>query len=198
MPPIKGDIRFEGVNFGYKEDQKVLKDFNLHIPAGYSVAIVGETGAGKTTIASLLLRFYEVGSGNDDQQSCGCIKIDGIDIRKVTQKSLRSQMAIVPQEPFLFSGSVYDNIRYGRLDATQKEIEDAAKAARAHEFILRLPQGYETNVGERGALLSLGQRQLISIARAILADPRILILDEATASVDTQTEMIIQQALTEC
>jgi ABC-type multidrug transport system fused ATPase/permease subunit len=151
------------------------------------VALVGPTGAGKTTLVSLIPRFYDVNSGK--------VCLDGKDVRAVTQRSLRTHMGIVTQDPFLFSGSMADNIRYGRLDATEEEVVAAATAANAHDFITRLPEGYQTEIGERGKLLSQGQRQLIAIARAILANPRILIMDEATASVDTRTEVLIQRAL---
>jgi ATP-binding cassette subfamily B multidrug efflux pump len=187
LPKLKGQVRFENVTFSYDSNQPVLQDVNLVVNPGQSIAIVGPTGAGKSTLVSLLMRFYDVTSGK--------ITLDGYDVRSVTQRSLRSQIGMVLQEPFLFSGSVQENIRYGRLDATPEEVEAAAKAANAHDFITRLPEGYATQVGERGSMLSQGQRQLISIARAILADPRILILDEATASVDTRTEVLIQKAL---
>ena len=187
LPKLKGQVRFENVSFSYDSDQPVLQDINLVASPGQTIAIVGPTGAGKSTMVSLLMRFYDVTSGK--------ITLDGHDIRTVSQNSLRSQMGMVLQEPFLFSGSVQENIRYGRLDATPEEVEATAKAANAHDFITRLPEGYATQVGERGSMLSQGQRQLISIARAILADPRILILDEATASVDTRTEVLIQKAL---
>ncbi len=187
LPAVKGHVQFKGVCFGYDPHQPVLEDVSLDIPAGTSAAVVGPTGAGKTTLVSLLLRFYEATQGT--------ILIDGHDIRGVTQASLRRQIGMVLQEPFLFSGSIMDNIRYGKLDATQEDIEGAARAANAHDFIMRLPEGYATQVGERGAMLSQGQRQLISIARAILDDPCILILDEATASIDTRTEALIQEAL---
>ena len=187
LPKLKGQVRFENVSFSYDSDQPVLQNINLLANPGQTIAIVGPTGAGKTTMVNLLMRFYDVTSGK--------ITLDGYDVRGVTQHSLRSQMGMVLQEPFLFSGSVQENIRYGRLDATPEDVEAAAKAANAHEFITRLPEGYATQVGERGSMLSQGQRQLISIARAILADPRILILDEATASVDTRTEVLIQKAL---
>jgi ABC-type multidrug transport system fused ATPase/permease subunit len=187
LPAIHGKIEFKDVSFQYEEDQPVLEKVNFVANVGQMVAIVGPTGAGKTTIVSLLARFYDVTSGS--------VLIDGIDVRDVTQKSLRSQMGIVTQEPFLFSGSILENIRYGRLDATDEEVMSAAVAANADDFICKLPKGYQNDVGERGKLISQGQRQLISIARAVLANPRILILDEATASIDTRTEVLIQSAL---
>jgi ATP-binding cassette subfamily B protein/subfamily B ATP-binding cassette protein MsbA len=187
QPEIAGKVVFENVTFGYDSDLDVLRNVNLEVEPGKMIAIVGPTGAGKSTMISLLPRFYDVDEGK--------LSIDGYDVRRVTQQSLRSQMGMVLQEPFLFSGTVMNNIRYGRLGATDEEVIGAAKAANAHEFIMRMPEGYATDVGERGNLLSLGQRQLISIARAILANPRILILDEATASVDTRTESLIQEAL---
>src|SRR5262249_33983330 len=168
-------------------DKPVLKHVSFVAEPGQTIALVGPTGAGKTSIASLLARFYDVESG--------CILVDGIDIRDVTMASLRKQMALVPQDPFLFSGTIADNIRYGRLEATDTDVEHAARLANTHEFIERLPQGYQTRVSERGQNYSQGQRQLIAFARAVLADPRILILDEATASVDTRTEVLIQAAL---
>ena len=189
LPPIEGEISFRRVHFGYKPGEPVLQDINLHAMPGQAIALVGPTGAGKTSIVSLLTRFYDI------QQ--GTISIDGWNIAHVTQSSLRRQMGIVLQDTFLFSGSVMENIRYGRLDATDEEVEEAARLARAAEFVRRLPDGYNTHIGERGHNLSQGQRQLISIARAILANPRILILDEATSSVDTRTEILIQQALGE-
>lgn len=187
LPQIQGTVDFQHVTFGYKRDQPVLHDMNLHINAGQTIAIVGPTGAGKTTIAGLLTRFYEI------QQ--GAILIDGQDIRHVSQHSLRSQIGVVQQDPFLFTGTVRENIRYGRLDATDEAVEKAARVVGAHDLITRLPQGYETLIRERGRNLSVGQRQLISFARALLADPRILILDEATANIDTFTEMLVQQGL---
>jgi len=189
LPLVRGEIAYRHVYFGYKPDELVLQDINLRAKPGQIVALVGPTGAGKTSMVSLLMRFYDV---ND-----GAITIDGWNISKVTQDSLRRQMGIVLQDTFLFSGTVMDNIRYGRLEATDKEVIEAARLARADEFIQRLPDGYDTDIGERGHNLSQGQRQLISIARAILANPRILILDEATSSVDTRTELLIQQALGE-
>jgi ATP-binding cassette subfamily B protein/subfamily B ATP-binding cassette protein MsbA len=187
LPDLAGKITFESVTFGYDPHNPVLSDINLETDPGQTVAVVGPTGAGKSTLVNLIPRFYEVTEGS--------VKLDGLDVREVTQQSIRSQMGMVLQEPFLFSGTVINNIRYGRLDATDAEVIAAAKAANAHDFIERLPEKYETEVGERGSLLSQGQRQLLSIARAILADPRLLILDEATASVDTRTEVLIQKAL---
>ncbi len=187
LPPIKGHVRFENVTFSYDEETIVLHDATLDVPAGTTVALVGHTGAGKSTIINLLLRFYDVSSGR--------ITIDGYDISKVTQQSLRSQMGVVLQQTFLFGGTVMDNIRYGRLDATDDEVIEAAKAVGAHEFIMAMENGYHTEIQEGGALISVGQRQLLAFARALLSDPRILILDEATASVDTRTEKIIQEAL---
>jgi len=188
LPHIRGEVRFENVSFHYSDDPTpVLKDVDLAIPAGTTVALVGETGAGKTTIIKLLSRFHDPVDG--------VVRVDGHDLRHVTQDSLRRQMGIVLQDPFLFNGSVRENLRFGRLEATDDQIEAAARAIGAHDFIMELRNGYDTSVEEGGVLLSVGQRQLISFARALLADPRILILDEATSSVDTQTEQIIQRAL---
>lgn len=187
LQEIEGHVRFEHVTFGYDDKTDVLKDTNLDVPPGTTVALVGHTGAGKTTIINLLMRFYEVSEGR--------LLIDGHDIRSVTQHSLRSQMGVVLQQTFLFGGSVMDNIRYGRLDASDDEVIEAAKAVGAHDFIEALENGYNTEIQEGGALLSVGQRQLIAFARALLADPRVLILDEATSSVDTRTEKVIQDAL---
>lgn len=188
MPPIRGDLDFEGVSFHYADDPTpVLENIALHARAGETLALVGETGAGKSTLVKLVSRFYD--------PTAGVIRMDGIDVRTVTQESLRRQMGVVLQDPFLFSGTIAENIRYGALGASDAEVEKAARAVGAHEFILALEKGYETLVGEGGAILSGGQRQLISFARALLADPRILILDEATSSVDTQTERLIQEAL---
>ena len=188
LPPIQGEVVFDNVSFHYRDDPtQVLKDVNLHVQPGETIALVGETGAGKTTLVKLVLRFYDPTEGT--------ITIDNHDLRKVTQASLRKQMGVVLQDPFLFDGTVRENIHFGRLNATDEEIEAAAKAVGAHEFITGLRNEYDTEVEEGGALLSVGQRQLISFARALLADPNILILDEATSSVDTQTEQIIQTAL---
>ena len=187
LETMRGDVRFEGVNFGYLPDVPVIKDMSLVAPAGTTVALVGPTGAGKTTLVNLLTRFYEVDSGK--------ITIDGRDIRRIRKADLRRQLGLVFQDTFLFSGTVMDNIRYGRLDATDEEVIQAARLAEADPFIRQLPHGYQTDLAERASNLSQGQRQLLSIARAILADPGILVLDEATSSVDTRTEARIQQAL---
>nr|WP_090666177.1 ABC transporter ATP-binding protein [Paenibacillus tianmuensis] len=187
LPTIRGDIDFRQVEFEYEPGRHALQRIDLNVKAGQSIALVGHTGSGKSTIINLLCRFYDVTGGG--------IVIDGHDIRDVTIQSLRSQIGIVLQDTFIFSGTIRDNIRFGRLNATDEEVEAAAKAVRAHEFIVNLPNGYDTEVQERGNVLSMGQRQLLSFARALLADPRILILDEATASIDTETELKIQEAL---
>ena len=187
LPPVKGDVRFKNVSFAYNESEEVLSNVSFEVKPGEMIAFVGPSGAGKSTVASLLPRFYDVTTGS--------ITIDGEDIRKVTLNSLREQVGIVPQETVLFNGSVYDNILYGRLDATREEVEAAAKAANAHDFIMQLPKGYETMLGDRGMNISGGQRQRISIARAILKNPQILILDEATSALDTESERVVQEAL---
>lgn len=187
LPTIRGDINFDQVVFEYEKGRAALKGISLDVKAGQSIALVGHTGSGKSTIINLISRFYDITAGR--------ITIDGIDIREVTLESLRTQVSIVLQDTFIFSGTIRDNIRFGRLDATDKEVEEAAQAVDAHDFITKLPGGYETEVEERGSALSMGQRQLLSFARALLANPRILILDEATASIDTETELKIQNAL---
>jgi ATP-binding cassette subfamily B protein len=187
LPQIEGHVRFEGVRFTYGRGEEVLHGLDLDVPAGTTVALVGHTGAGKSTIAKLLARFYEPTHGR--------ITIDGLDLNDVRQTSLRSQLGVVPQEGFLFAGTVAENIAFGKPNATADEIVRAAQTVGAHEFVLRLEDGYETQLGERGTRLSLGQRQLVAFARALLADPRILILDEATSSVDIGTERRIEQAL---
>ena len=189
MPQIKGRVELDNVFAEYKPGEPVLRDVSFVAEPGQTIAIVGPTGAGKTTISNLVPRFYDVTSG--------AVKIDGIDVRDVTAASLRAQISIVLQDPFLFSDTIMANIRYGKEDASDQDVIAAAKLARADTFIERLPEGYNTKLGERGGGLSQGQRQLISIARAALANPRILILDEATSSVDTRTERLIQKALEE-
>ncbi|MDQ2085700.1 ABC transporter ATP-binding protein [Herbivorax sp. ANBcel31] len=187
MPRIKGNVEFRNITFGYDKSQTVLQNVNFYINEGETVALVGPTGAGKTTIINLISRFYETSRGK--------VLIDGLDVTKVTLESLRSQLGIMLQDTFLFSGTVKDNIRYGKLDASNEEIIEAAKTVCAHDFIKKLPDGYDTDVNERGSRLSAGQRQLIAFARVLLANPRILILDEATASIDTYTEKSIQQGI---
>jgi ATP-binding cassette subfamily B protein len=187
LAQIDGHVSFEGVRFRYGRGDEVLHGIDLDVPGGTTVALVGHTGAGKSTIAKLLARFYEPTHGR--------LTIDGVDLNDVTQSSLRRQLGVVPQEGFLFAGTVAENIAFGRPDATTDEIVRAAQTVGAHDFILRLEDGYETQLGERGTRLSLGQRQLVAFARALLADPRILILDEATSSVDIGTERRIEEAL---
>lgn len=189
LPTIEGEVAFEDVTFMYEEDEPILEHMNFKVKRGHTVAIVGPTGAGKTTIVNLLSRFYNVNSGK--------VTIDGIDISTVTLKSLRQQMGVMLQDSFIFAGTIMDNIRYGRMDATDEEVIAAAKIVKAHEFIMKFEKGYQTEVNERGSRLSVGQRQLISFARVLLMNPRILILDEATSSIDTQTEMLLQQGLDE-
>ena len=187
LPAVTGSVSFEHVTFSYNAGDEILHDLSFEAKPGQAIGLVGPSGAGKSTIASLLPRFYDCDAGT--------IRIDGTDIRHVTLDSLRNQVGIVPQETILFNGSVYDNILYGRLDATKEEIEEAAKAANAHDFIMELPEGYNTMLGDRGVNISGGQRQRIAIARAILKDPRILVLDEATSALDTESERVVQEAL---
>ena len=187
MPPIKGDVSFENVKFSYEDGVPILKDVSFDVKQGQTIAIVGPTGAGKTTIVNLLSRFYNVDSGK--------VLIDGIDISKVKIHSLRTQMGVMMQDSFIFSGTIMDNIRYGNKTATDEEVIKAAKTVCAHDFIMEMEDGYNTQVNERGSRLSVGQRQLISFARALLADPAILILDEATSSIDTETEIVLQEGL---
>jgi ABC-type multidrug transport system fused ATPase/permease subunit len=187
LPQVRGEIRFEQVSFSYGGDEYALRDIDLVVPPGQTIALVGETGAGKSTFAKLVSRFYDPTEGR--------ILVDGHDLREITERSLRSRLGVVPQEGFLFSGTIRDNIAFGRTGASDSEVEDAARAVGAHEFIERLPEGYDTEVGERGGHLSAGQRQLVAFARAAVADPRILILDEATSNVDVQTESKIERGL---
>jgi ATP-binding cassette subfamily B protein len=187
LPAVVGEVRFENVDFSYAPDSPVIRGFDLHVRPGETVALVGPTGAGKTTIVSLLQRLYDVTQGG--------VTIDGHDVRDVTLRSLALQMSMVPQEPYLFTGTVADNIRYRNAGLSDKKVVEASMAVGAHEFILGLEDGYDTEVRERGGNLSLGQRQLISFARALAADPRVLVLDEATSSIDTLTEVKIQEAL---
>ncbi|WP_405758345.1 lipid A export permease/ATP-binding protein MsbA [Anaerovibrio slackiae] len=187
LPPIKGQVEFKDITFSYKEGQPALQHISLKAEPGQMIALVGPSGSGKSTIANLIPRFYDVDSGT--------ITIDGHDIRQVTADSLREQIGLVPQETMLFSTTVMENIRYGRLDATDEEVVEAARAANAEEFIKDLPEGYDTKLGERGLNLSGGQRQRLAIARAILKNPRVLILDEATSALDTESEKIVQDAL---
>ena len=187
LPAVTGNVSFEHVTFSYNAGDEILHDLSFTAKPGQVIGLVGPSGAGKSTVASLLPRFYDCDAGT--------IRIDGTDIKHVTLESLRNQVGIVPQETMLFNGSVYDNILYGRLDATKEEIEAAAKAANAHDFIMELPDGYNTMLGDRGVNISGGQRQRIAIARAILKDPRILVLDEATSALDTESERLVQEAL---
>jgi ATP-binding cassette subfamily B protein len=187
MPAIRGEVKFTDVTFCYDTGITVLDNVSFSVKAGESIALVGPTGAGKTTIISLISRFYEANAGT--------VKVDDVDVKSVTLKSLRTQMGVMLQDSFIFAGTIMDNIRYGKLDATDEEVIEAAKAVCAHDFIMSCEQGYQTEVNERGSRLSLGERQLISFARALLADPRILILDEATSSIDTKTELLLQEGL---
>jgi ABC-type multidrug transport system fused ATPase/permease subunit len=187
LPRVRGEIEFDDLGFSYDGEQPALSEVSLHVPPGQTVALVGATGAGKSTLAKLVARFYDPDAGR--------VLVDGHDLRDVTERSLRSQLGIVPQEGFLFSGTIRDNIAFGRPDAGDDEVQAAARAVGAHEFIERLPDGYDTEVGERGGHLSAGQRQLVAFARAAAADPRILILDEATSNVDVRTEAQIERGL---
>ena len=188
LPPIRGDVEFRHVTFEYEKDIHILEDLNFQVKAGDSIALVGPTGAGKTTVVNLISRFYNLTDGE--------LLIDGeYDIAQVTLHSLRTQMGIMLQDSFIFSGTIMDNIRYGRLDATPEEVEAAAKAVRAHDFIMEMEKGYYTEVNERGSRLSQGQKQLIAFARTLLSDPKILILDEATSSIDTKTERLLQEGI---
>lgn len=189
MPPIKGDVEFKNVTFSYEDGVEILKKVSFKAKKGQTVAIVGPTGAGKTTIVNLLSRFYNVDSGE--------VLIDGIDISKVTIRSLRKQMGVMMQDSFIFSGTVMDNIRYGNKEVSDEQVIQAARTVCAHDFIMEMENGYYTQINERGSRLSQGQRQLISFARALLADPKILILDEATSSIDTETEILLQKGLNE-
>ena len=186
---LKGKVEFSHVSFAYSDepDQLILKDVSFTVNPGETIALVGPTGAGKTTIVNLISRFYQAGKGQ--------VLLDGQDVTKVTLESLRSQLGIMTQDNFLFSGTIRDNIRYGRLDATEEEIIEAAKAVNAHEFIMKLDHGYDTEISERGARLSIGQRQLLAFARTMVAKPGILILDEATSSIDTHTEILVQKGI---
>lgn len=187
MPPIKGNVEFKNVDFSYEDGIKRLDNVSFEVKQGETYAIVGPTGAGKTTIINLLSRFYNLDSG--------AILIDGVDISKVTIRSLRTQMGVMLQDSFIFSGTIMDNIRYGNMEASDEDVIRAAKTVCAHDFIMQMENGYQTQVNERGSRLSAGQRQLISFARALLADPKILILDEATSSIDTETEIVLQEGL---
>ena len=188
LKDVKGDITFDDVSFQYEENtEKVLNHISLNVPAGAYMALVGSSGAGKSTLCSLIPRFYDV--------TGGAVKIDGIDVRDVTLKSLRDHIGMVQQDVYLFVGTVYDNIRYGKPDATREEVIEAAKNANAHEFIMSLPNGYETDIGQRGIKLSGGQKQRLSIARVFLKNPPILIFDEATSALDNESEKVVQDSL---
>ena len=187
LPPIEGRVTFDDVTFSYTPEKVILKNVSFEVKPGQTIALVGPTGAGKSTVVNLISRFYDV--------TGGAVRIDGHDVRDVQLHSLREQMGVMMQDSFIFTGTIMDNIRYGKLDATDEEVMAAAKAVHADDFIRAMPKGYMTEVNERGSSLSVGQRQLISFARALLNDPKILILDEATSSIDTHTEILIQKAL---
>jgi ABC-type multidrug transport system fused ATPase/permease subunit len=187
LPPGPGEVRFEHVSFGYATGRPVLSDVDLDVPAGRTIALIGHTGSGKTTLTSLVPRFYDVAGGR--------VTIDGVDVRDVTLASLRREIGVISQDPFLFSTTVRENISFGAPGISDEEIELAARRAQAHEFVLQLPKGYDTVIGERGITLSGGQRQRLAIARALAVDPRVLILDDATASVDATTEALIRAGL---
>ena len=187
MPEIVGEVTFSHVDFSYDDQVKVLDDVSFTIRPGETIALVGPTGAGKSTIVNLISRFYDVQGGT--------VKIDGYDVKDVSIASLRRQMGIMTQDNFLFSGTIRENIRYGRLDATEEEIVAAAKAVNAHDFIMKLEKGYDTQLSERGGGLSVGQKQLLAFARTMVSDPKILILDEATSSIDTKTELLVQDGI---
>ena len=195
LPKITGELSFNHVTFGYEPGIHILEDFNLHVKPGESIALVGETGAGKTTVVNLISRFYDIESGSIDLYADDGSGVRPYGVSAVTLNSLRRQLGIMMQDSFIFSGTILDNIRYGRLDATEEEIVAAAKAVCAHDFISKMPNGYYTEVSERGGSLSQGQRQMISFARTLLSDPAILILDEATSSIDTKTERLLQQGI---
>lgn len=187
LPPIKGEVEFKKVSFEYDENSKVLENVSFCVKTGETIALVGPTGAGKSTIVNLISRFYDIQKG--------IITVDGYDVKKISIESLRNQMGIMTQDNFLFSGSVKDNIRYGKLDATEEEVIKAAKAVNAHEFIMEMENGYDTILKERGAGLSVGQKQLLAFARTMISEPKILILDEATSSIDTHTELLVQEGI---
>lgn len=187
LPPIQGRVTFDDVSFSYDGQRKVLDHISFQVRPGETIALVGPTGAGKTTIVNLISRFYDIQEGH--------IYIDDYDLKKVSIESLRQQMGVMTQDNFLFSGTIRDNIRYGRLDATDEQIVAAAKAVNAHDFIMKLEDGYDTVLSERGGGLSIGQKQLLAFARTMVSDPRILILDEATSSIDTNTEILVQEGI---
>ena len=201
LPPITGEVEFRDVTFAYEPEVHILENLNLHVKAGESIALVGPTGAGKTTVINLISRFYNLTGGEillygrPEEGENAVAWSEGYDISRVTLHSLRTQMGIMLQDSFIFSGTIRDNIRYGRLDATDEEIEQAAKMVRAHDFIMEMEKGYDTEVNERGSRLSQGQKQLIAFARTLLSDPKILILDEATSSIDTKTERLLQEGI---